>query len=378
MTAPARRAAFQALVAIDADRADLPAALATSRSSLADDRDRALTATIVTGTLRWQRTLDHLAEHFAKRPLTKVDPQVLAILRLSLFQLLHLDRVPAAAVVDDAVSLTRAARKSSASGFVNAVLRSMLRHRHKLPLPPRPSDPADRDTALAYLGITFSHPEWLVERWLDRYSFDQVEAWVRFNNDAAPLALRANTLRITREQLQDRLSRHDVETITTRFAPDGLVVTTGNPLRTGEDDAFFVQDEASQLVPLVMNAQPGERILDLCASPGGKTVAMAAAMRDSGTLIACDVRAGRLSLLGDTVRRSGARVCALLRCLRSRAGGCTLLRSGHDSARSGYSMAACGARSAASRRATSRSPDARRGRGQTGRTAGVRDVLERA
>jgi len=307
MTAPARRAAFQALVAIDADRVDLPAALATSRSSLADDRDRALTATIVTGTLRWQRTLDHLAEHFAKRPLTKIDPQVLAILRLSLFQLLHLDRVPAAAVVDDAVSLTRAARKSSASGFVNAVLRSLLRHRHKLPLPPRPSDPADRDAALAYLGITYSHPEWLVARWLDRYLFDQVEAWVRFDNDAAPLALRANTLRITREQLQDRLSRHDVETSTTRFAPDGLLVTSGNPLRTGEDDSFFVQDEASQLVPLVMDAQPGERILDLCASPGGKTAALAAAMSDSGTLIACDVRAGRLSLLGDTVRRSGAR-----------------------------------------------------------------------
>ena len=82
MTAPARRAAFQALVAIDADRADLPAALATSRASLSDDRDRALTATIVTGTLRWQRSLDHLIEIYAKRPLNKLDPQVLSILRL--------------------------------------------------------------------------------------------------------------------------------------------------------------------------------------------------------------------------------------------------------------------------------------------------------
>jgi 16S rRNA (cytosine967-C5)-methyltransferase len=307
VTAPARRAALHALVAIDADRADLPAALATSRASLHDDRDRALTATIVTGTLRWQRTLDYLIEHFANRSLTKIDPQVLSILRLSLFQLLHLDRVPAAAVVDDAVSLTRAARKSSASGFVNAVLRSMLRHRHKLPLPLRPHDPADRDAAIAYLGITFSHPAWLVERWLTRYAFEQVEDWVQFNNDAAPLTLRANTLRITREQLQQRLSQHDVDTTATRYAPDGLVVTSGNPLRTAEDESFFVQDEASQLVPLVMDARPGERILDLCASPGGKTVAMAAAMHDSGTLIACDVRAGRLNLLHDTVARSGAR-----------------------------------------------------------------------
>jgi 16S rRNA (cytosine967-C5)-methyltransferase len=310
MTAPARMAAFHALIAIASDRADLPAALAASRS--ADDdararRDRALTTTIVTGTLRWQRALDHLIEHFAKRPLVKIDPSVLAILRLSLFQLLHLDRVPAAAVVDDAVSLTRAARKSSASGFVNAVLRSMLRQRHRLPLPPRPADSRDHAAAIAYLGITHSHPEWLVSRWLDRYGFDQVERWVQFNNDAAPLALRANTLRISRDRLQDLLSGDEVETTPTRYAPDGLIVTAGNPLHTRHEDAFFVQDEASQLVPLVVEAQPGERVLDLCASPGGKTAAMAASMTDSGILVACDVRVGRITLLRDTVRRSGAR-----------------------------------------------------------------------
>jgi 16S rRNA (cytosine967-C5)-methyltransferase len=306
MTAPARTAAFRALVAVDADRADLPAALAASRSSLEDDRDRALTATIVTGTLRWQRALDHLVEHFAKRPLAKIDPAVLAVLRLSLFQLLHLDRVPAAAVVDDAVSLTRAARKSSASGFVNAVLRSMLRQKHRLPLPQRPVEPHDRSAALAYLGITHSHPEWLVERWLDRYGFDRTEVWVQFNNANAPLTVRANTLRVSREQLHATLAQHDVDTVPTRFAPDGLTVSSGNPLRTSEGDSFFVQDEASQLVPLIVDARPHERILDLCASPGGKSVAMAASMHDSGTLVASDVRVGRVSLLRDTVRRSGA------------------------------------------------------------------------
>jgi 16S rRNA (cytosine967-C5)-methyltransferase len=186
------------------------------------------------------------------------------------------------------------------------VLRSMLRQRHRLPLPPRPLDPSDRASALAYLGVTFSHPEWLVDRWLNRYSFEQVEAWVQFNNEAAPLTLRANTLRISRERLQEALSRHDVDTAPTRVAPDGLTVTTGNPLRTPEDESFFVQDEASQLVPFVVDAQPHERVLDLCASPGGKTAAMAASMMDSGTLVACDVRRGRLRLLGDTVRRSGA------------------------------------------------------------------------
>jgi 16S rRNA (cytosine967-C5)-methyltransferase len=130
---------------------------------------------------------------------------------------------------------------------------------------------------------------------------------VQFDNDAAPLTLRANTLQLTRDQLQERLSRHDVETTATRYAPDGLVVTSGNPLRTAEDESFLVQDEASQLVPLVMDARPGERILDLCASPGGKTVAIAAAMRDSGTIVACDVRTARVNLLHDTIDRSRAR-----------------------------------------------------------------------
>jgi 16S rRNA (cytosine967-C5)-methyltransferase len=306
MTAPARTAAFHALVAIGANRADLPSTLAHSRSHLADERDRALTAAIVTGTLRWQRTLDHLIEHFAQRPLAKLDPNVLVVLRLSLFQLLHLDRVPAAAVVDDAVNLTRAARKTSAAGFVNAVLRSALRQRTHLPLPPRPRDDDSRDEALAYLGITHSHPEWLVARWLDRYGLDRAEQWVRFNNDAAPLTLRANRLRLERDQLREMLSADGIDTTPTRYAPDGLIVTSGNPLRTHADGSFLVQDEASQLVPLAVDAQPGQRILDLCASPGGKTIAMAGNMKDSGVLVACDVRPRRVALIRDTLASSGA------------------------------------------------------------------------
>jgi 16S rRNA (cytosine967-C5)-methyltransferase len=314
MTAPARIAAYHALRAIADERADLPAALARGREHLSDERDRALAAEIVTGTLRWQRSLDHLVEHFANRRLGKVDRDVLHVLRLSLYQLLHLDRVPASAVVDDAVDLTRQARKPSASGFVNAVLRTALRQRHRLPLPPRP-DPGsgtgtDRAAALAYLGITHSHPEWLVARWFDRHGLDASERWVRFNNETPRLTLRANTLRASREAVAAALEAAGSETEPTRHAPDGLIVTAGNPLRSPDSDSFvgsfFVQDEASQLVSLAAAAQPGERVLDLCASPGGKTVGMAADMRDTGLLVACDVRVRRVRLLRDTVRASGA------------------------------------------------------------------------
>src|SRR5919106_168350 len=231
MIAPARTAAYHALRAIAAQREDLPTALARSRTHLQDERDRSLAAEIVTGTLRWQRSLDHLVEHFAKRPVGRIDPEVTLILRLSLYQLLHLSRVPASAVVDDAVDLARAARKPSASGFVNAVLRNTLRQRHRLPLPARPNDAQDRAPALAYLGLTHSHPEWLVARWLDRYGFEATERWVQFNNHTPALTLRANTLRVLREEVARALAEDDIETEPTTHATHGLKEVTGNPLR---------------------------------------------------------------------------------------------------------------------------------------------------
>ena len=342
MTAPARTAAYHALRAVSTGRFDLPTALAHSRRSLDDERDRALAAAIVVGTLRWQRTLDHLITHFARRPVARMDEEVLTILRSSMYQLLHLDRVPAAAVVDDAVDLTRAARKPSAAGFVNAILRSLLRQRHRLPLPARPDtkerrqavpvdaerrqavpedaerrqavpeDAADYQARLAYLGITHSHPDWLVDRWLTRYGFEAAEAWTRFNNDTPGLTIRVNTLRASVEDAMRALAEDRIVAERTRYAPAALVVTEGNPLRRSPDGLVFVQDEASQLVPLLVDPQPGERILDLCASPGGKTTAMAAAMRDEGLIVACDVRPRRVELLRRTVEMSGARRVRLL------------------------------------------------------------------
>jgi 16S rRNA (cytosine967-C5)-methyltransferase len=306
MISPARTAAFHALSAIASGRADLPAALARSRARLEDERDRALAASIVNGTLRWQRRFDHLIEQVAKRPLEKLDPAVVVITRLSLFQLLFLDRVPAAAVVDDAVNLTRSAKLPSAAGFVNAVLRSILRQRHQLPLPQRPAGNAPLEEVRRYLGITWSHPDWLVERWLGRYGFDDTERWLRFNNEPAPLTLRANLLRATRQDVRAALVEDEIETEPTRHAPDGLIVKSGNPLRHPVEGRFLVQDEASQLVALTLDARPGERVLDMCASPGGKTVALAAAMHDSGVLIAGDVRARRMALMRETIRASGA------------------------------------------------------------------------
>jgi 16S rRNA (cytosine967-C5)-methyltransferase len=299
--APARVAAYNTILAVAAGRADLPAALARARARLTDERDRALAGEIATGTLRWQGAFDHIIETFAGRPAARLDPEVLAILRISLFQLLHLDRVPASAVVNDAVELAGKAGKRSAAGFVNALLRRASRERAQLPLPGQP--PID------VLAITLSHPRWLAARWLARHGFDAAERWERFDNNPAPLTLRANTLRTTRDALARTLEATGVTTQPARFATHGLLVTAGNPLLTplAHTGAFFVQDETSQLVGEFVAAAGGERILDACASPGGKTTQMAAAMGDTGTIVAADVRGRRLDLLTRTVAESGAR-----------------------------------------------------------------------
>ena len=307
MIAPARTAAYEILRAVASARADLGSALATQRARLADERDRALAGEIATGTLRWQGAYDHVIGAFANRSFGKLDPEVVIILRMTIFQLLHLNRIPASAAVKDAVDLTGKAGKRSAAGLVNAVLRRVSRERDQLPLPARP-DSDDRAARLAYLATTLSHPEWLMGRWLDRYGFEAAESWARFNNAPASLTLRANPLKTTREHLAARLAERGIETTFTARAPHGLIVRSGNPLQTGlqEEGLFFVQDEASQLVGHFAAAEPGELVLDVCASPGGKTTQMAAAMGDRGLVIASDVRARRVRLLQQTVSRSGA------------------------------------------------------------------------
>jgi 16S rRNA (cytosine967-C5)-methyltransferase len=309
MIAPARLAAYEVLRAVNDGRSDLPHALARARGRLQDERDRALAGEIATGTLRWQGAFDHVIATFAGRPIEKLDAEILDIVRLSMFQLLHLDRVPAAAAVNDAVNLARKAGKKSAAPLVNALLRRVSRERRKLPLPPRPADPANRGAALDYLSITLSHPRWLVARWLDRYGFDAAERWAQFDNSPAALTLRANPLRIGRAELAERLRDHGVETEPGVFAADALIVRSGNPLSTplASQGVFVVQDEASQLVAEFVNARRGLRVLDACASPGGKTTALAAAMGDRGFVVACDVRPKRIELLANTVRASGAR-----------------------------------------------------------------------
>ena len=311
---PARSAAYRVLRAVLGGD-DLPHALARIRDTLADDRDRALVTEISTGTLRWLGALDRVIEQVAARPSERLDEEVLTVLRLGAYQLLYLDRVPAAAAVHESVNLVKQVGKASASGLVNAVLRGIASTAHAPPLPPEPGPSDTREARLAYLSVTCSHPHWLVERWLDRRGFLRTMAWVRFNNSPPALTLRANRLRTTTAALARRLAEHNVLTEPTRFARDGLTVLAGNPLRTplSGRGLFLVQDEASQLVTELTAARPGERVLDACAAPGGKTTAIAAAVGQTGSLVASDLRPERVQLLRRTLEQTGAAKVRIVR-----------------------------------------------------------------
>ncbi len=302
MIAPARRAAHQVLRLIHTQPIDLATALERERRGLRDDRDRALATDIVLGTLRHRAALDHVLAWAGHRPIERFDADVLDVLRAAAYQVLHLDRVPAAAAVDDAVDLAKAIGRRSAAGAVNAILRTVVRQRHALPLP-RP------DEGIDYMSVTLSHPRWLVERWAGRMGLERTAAWARFNNTTPPLTLRASRLRLTREELAARLAQGGVASTPTRFAPDGLVVEAALPQvqRLLPPDSFVPQDEGSQLVGAYAAAPPGARVLDTCAAPGSKTTQLAAAAGDAGLVVAVDFRPRRVRALLAGLARAGAR-----------------------------------------------------------------------
>jgi 16S rRNA (cytosine967-C5)-methyltransferase len=300
--APARQAAWRTLERVRAG-ATLADALARERDALRDPRDRALAHDLATGVLRWRSALDATLAAAASRPLERIDAGVLDALRLGAYQLQHRDRLPPHAVVSDAVALARTAGHASAAGFVNAVLRRVARTPPAAPALDAAAAAGDLET----LAVHGAHPAWLVARWVARLGGATAVRWMRFDNAPAPLTLRAIGAADARDALAARLAAEGVETSPARWAAAGLVVTAGAPLdgAAARAGAFVVQDEASQLVGELAAAWSGERRLDVCAAPGGKTIALWQAS-PGGAVVAGDRRPRRVRLLRATLARAGA------------------------------------------------------------------------
>lgn len=271
------------------------------RSSLSL-RDRALLTQLVYGTLRWRGKIDWYLTQLLQRPLSRTDSYLRNLLRLTFYQLLFLDRVPHYAAVNEGVELAKRYGGAKAGNLVNAVAHRILRERNSL----SPPDPQD-DLAL-HLSINFSHPQWLVRKWLDSFGAEETEALLMANNEEPPLTLRANRLKGTRENLLATLSANDFGAVPTPWSPSGIQIKSAavvNRLPGFQEGVFQVQGEASQLIGYLLDPQPGERVLDACAAPGGKATHLAEMMEDTGEVIATDISVRGLEKLKENVQRLG-------------------------------------------------------------------------
>jgi 16S rRNA (cytosine967-C5)-methyltransferase len=301
--------ATRALLAIGRGTTTLGGAIDAATAELGDARDRGLLVELLTGTLRWRAELDALLASAARRSVSTIDPAALAVLRLGAYQLRHLDRIPPHAVVSESVDAVRQAGAPKAAGFVNAVLRAMIRRGPALALPRRPAEgaAAPRAVQIAYLSVTLSHPAWLVGRWLDRVGFDATERWCQFNNTTPDVTVRPLD-GTARDSLLEALHAADIDASAAPYVSDAIRLPAGSLGRVPAEirERLWVQDEGAQLVARAAAAAPGERVLDLCAAPGGKTIVMAEDRRGGpgGLLVASDFRPGRVSLLAEVVRRT--------------------------------------------------------------------------
>jgi len=299
----ARLAATNVLLSVERGRSTLAAAIERARPQVEDARDTALLMELASGVTRWRAELDARLVPHLRHSLDTLAPEVRAILRLAAYQLHHLDRVPDHAIVNESVELTRTLGQPRAAGFVNAVLRNLIRARNgKNPLPKRPVDGAYANAAVEYLSITLSHPRWLVERWLTRFGFDACERWCQFNNTAPDVTLRP--IGTTAAALVARLEAEGLEASLGRYVTGAVRIGAGvfGKLPPDVRDDVLIQDEGSQLVACAAGATAGERVLDVCAAPGGKTLILASGVGASGLIVAADRRAPRVKLLRETLK----------------------------------------------------------------------------
>jgi 16S rRNA (cytosine967-C5)-methyltransferase len=300
-----RRAASEILRRVEEDGAFAAVLLAGAGEELRAD-DRALCYELVLGVLRRQLWLDKLIAHYAGREAASLDLPVRRALRLGLYQLRFLTRIPASAAVNESVNLAHEARLRSAANFINAVLRRATREPHYEPA-------AHAPTELERLAVATSHPAWLVERWVNFFGASEAESFAHANNRTPPVAFRVNPARAKVDEVIARLHADGIAVQPSRIAAGAWRVGASGgggaaaaQLRAlTSEGAIYMQDEASQLVAQVVGAREGERVLDVCAAPGSKTTQIAAGAGEGALVVAGDLHAHRLRVVRESAARQG-------------------------------------------------------------------------
>lgn len=299
----AREAALLTLAAMEREKAWSDGRLRkTIREQGLDRRDAALATRLCLGVVQNRMLLDFYLQHFSTMKLSKMESKVRIGLRIGLYQMLFLTKIPVSAAVSEAVELTkRHCRNPRAAGLVNGVLRAAARRLDSLPT-------IDRTDRAAYLSLLYSHPRWLVEAFLDRLGPEETEALLAWDNGEPDVTVQVATCRHTTEEATRSLEEEGVTVRPHPWLPDCLILTGTGDLaaRTAyRDGMIYAQDPAARLAVLAAGLRPGDRVLDACAAPGGKSFAAAMVLGDEGSITACDVHSHKVALIEAGARRLG-------------------------------------------------------------------------
>ena len=268
-----------------------------------NDIDRRFCTELVYGTIKAGESIDWIISKYINRPLKKVDPKIAAILRVGIYQIFFLERVPNSAAVNESVEIAK--KISIGSGkFVNAVLRSAVREPEKATFP-------IGDTA-KNIALSMFHPQWLVERWIDQFGIEQTKEICLADNKEPPLILRVNTLRTNRVDILESLKRQGITAQSSTLTEEGIIINSGagslDNLDILQKGLCQVQDESSMLVAHALNPQPGEFIIDCCAAPGGKTTHIAELMNNNGRILAVDIHEHKIKQIKSNAIRLGIKI----------------------------------------------------------------------
>ncbi len=299
----AREMALKALHDVNAKGAYANVALVRAFSGVSlSNIDRRFVTELVYGAVKAGGTLDWILRCYLNRPLSKIPPMVRDILRLGIYQLFFLERVPAAAVCNTAVEMTKHYSHEGTVKFVNAVLRTAAREPEKAAFPTGKGKEAEN------LALSAAHPYWLVKRWLKQFGYEETKALCAFNNAKAILSVRTNTLKITRDALIEKLQEEGVTAESSNLTSEGIrCLSHGalDALPSLQQGLFQVQDESSMLVAHILAPKQGDFILDVCSAPGGKATHLAAIIGDQGRIVALDVHEHKIRRLKENCKRLG-------------------------------------------------------------------------
>ena len=302
----ARDIALQILHDINENSAYANVSLAKKLKQISlSDLNRRFVTELVYGTVKAGGTIDWILHRYSSRPIKKMASIVADILRLGLYQLFYMDKIPNSAACNESVELAKKYGHAGTVKFVNAVMRTAVRE------PGKADFPSGKGHLLENLSLTEQHPLWLIKKWVHEFGYDDTKKLCDFNNDQAVLSLRTNTLKITREELMSVLLREGAEIRPSVWTPEGIVCTAHPALAklaSLHDGLWQVQDESSMQVAHVLSPQPGEFIIDACSAPGGKTAHIASLMNNTGKVMAFDIYDHKIKRIEDNVVKLGINI----------------------------------------------------------------------